>query len=44
MFKHWFRWQSQYNKHMFNLIDIYIYIPVSSCVGMGPGEQQSQVF
>jgi len=36
MFKHWFCWKYQYNKHMFNFIDIYCFIPVSGCVGMSP--------
>ena len=27
----------QYNKYMFNFIDIYSFIPVSGCVGMGSG-------
>ena len=36
MFKHWFSWKYQYNKCMFNSIDIYSFIPVSGCVGMGP--------
>ena len=36
MFKHWFWWKYQYNKYMFNFIDIYSFIPVSSCVDMGP--------
>ena len=27
----------QYNKYMFNFIDIYSFIPVSGCVGMVPG-------
>jgi hypothetical protein len=33
MIKHWFCWEYQYNKYIFNLIDIYIFIPVSGCVG-----------
>ena len=32
MFKHWFCWKYQYNKYMFNSIDIYRFIPVSGCV------------
>jgi hypothetical protein len=36
MFKHWFCWKYQYNKYMYNFIDIYSFIPVSSCVGVGP--------
>jgi hypothetical protein len=32
-----------HNKHMCNFIDIYISIPVSSCVVIGPCEQHSQV-
>ena len=34
MFKHWFCWIYQYNKFMFNFIDIYSFIPVSGCVGI----------
>ena len=33
MFKQWFCWKYQYNKYMINFIDIYIFIPVSGCVG-----------
>ena len=33
MFKHWFCWMYQDNKYMFNFIDIYIFIPVSGCLG-----------
>ena len=33
MFKHWFCWRYQYNKYMFNVINIYSCITVSSCVG-----------
>ena len=33
--KHGFCWKYQYNKYMFNLIDIYSFIPVGDCVGMG---------
>jgi hypothetical protein len=36
MFKHWFCWKYPYNKYTFNFIDIYIFIPASACVGMGP--------
>ena len=36
MFKHWFCRKYQYNKYMFNFIDIYSFIPVSGCVDMGP--------
>ena len=36
MFEHWFCWTYQYNKYMFNLIDIYSFIHVNGCVGMGP--------
>jgi hypothetical protein len=36
MFKHWFCWKYQYNKYMLNFINIYSFIPVSDCVGMGP--------
>ena len=32
LFKHWFRWKYQYNKYMFNFIDIFSFIPVSGCV------------
>jgi hypothetical protein len=28
---------NEYNKYMFNFIDIYIFIPVSDCVGRVPG-------
>jgi hypothetical protein len=31
-----FCWKYQYNKYMFNVIDIYIFIPVCGCVGRGP--------
>ena len=31
--KDWFCWMYQYNKYMFNFIDIYIFNPVSGCVG-----------
>ena len=34
--KHWFCWMYQYNKYMFNFIDIYSFIPVSSCEVIGP--------
>jgi hypothetical protein len=34
MFKHLFCWKYQYNKYIFNFIDIYSFIPVSGCVGM----------
>jgi hypothetical protein len=37
MFKHWFCWKYQYNKCMFNIIDIYSFISMSGCVGRGPG-------
>ena len=36
MFKRWFCWKYKYNKYMFNFIEIYSFIPVSGCVGMGP--------
>jgi len=36
MFKHLVYWKYQYNKYMFNFIDIYILIPVSGCVGRVP--------
>ena len=36
MFKHWFCCKYQYNKYMFNFIDIYNFIPVNGCVGVGP--------
>ena len=36
LFKLLFCWKYQYNKYMFNFIDIYIFIPVSGCVGRGP--------
>jgi hypothetical protein len=36
MFKHWFCWKYQYNKYMFNSIDIYRFIPVSGCVYIDP--------
>ena len=36
MFKHWFCWKYQYNKYMFNSIDIYHFIPVSGCVYIDP--------
>ena len=36
MFKHWFCWKYQYNKYMFNFIDLYSFIPVSGCVGRSP--------
>ena len=35
MFKHWFCWKYQYNKYMFNFIDIYSFIPVIGYIGMG---------
>jgi hypothetical protein len=34
--KHWFCLKYQYNKYMFNFIDIYSFIPVSDCVGRDP--------
>ena len=34
MFKQWFCLKFQYNKYMFNFIDIYSFIPVSGFVGM----------
>ena len=36
MLKHWFCWKYQYNKYMFNFINIYSFITVSGCAGMGP--------
>ena len=36
VFKHWFCWKYQYNKYLFNFIDIYSFIPASGCVSMGP--------
>jgi hypothetical protein len=36
MLKHWLCWKYQYNKYMFNFIDIYSFIPVGGCVGRGP--------
>jgi hypothetical protein len=33
MLKHWFCRKYQYNKFMVNFIDIYIFIPVSCCIG-----------
>jgi hypothetical protein len=35
MLKHWFCWKYQYNKYIFNFIDIYSFIPVSGYVAMG---------
>ena len=35
MFEHQFCWTYQYNKYMFNFIDIYSFIHVSGSVGMG---------
>jgi hypothetical protein len=32
MFKHWFFWKYLYNNYIFNLIDIYIFIPASGCI------------
>ena len=37
MFKHWFFWKYLYNNYIFNLIDIYIYIPANGCIGSGLG-------
>ena len=36
MFKLWFCWKYQYNKYMFNFIDIYSFIHASGCVGISP--------
>ena len=36
MVKHWVYWKYQYNKYIFNFIDLYIVIPVSGCVGKAP--------
>ena len=37
MFKHWCCWKYQYNKHTCLILStIYIFIPVSVCVGRGP--------
>ena len=36
MVKHWFSWKYQYNKYMFNFIDIYIFIPVSGYLCRAP--------
>jgi len=36
MFKHKYFWNYQYNKYLFNFIDIYSFIPVSGYVVMGP--------
>ena len=36
MFNHWFYYKYLYNRYMFNFIDSYSFIPVRSCVGMGP--------
>ena len=36
MFKHSLFLKYQHNKYMFNLIDIYIILHVSGCVGRGP--------
>ena len=36
MLKNLFYWKYQYNKYIFNFINIYSVIPVSGCVGMGP--------
>ena len=36
MFKHWFCWKYQFNEYTFNSIKIYSFIPVSSCLGIGP--------
>ena len=33
MFKHRFVWKYLYNNYIFNLIDIYIYIPANGCIG-----------
>ena len=36
IFKYWLCWKYQYNKYMFNFIDIYIFNSVSGCVGRAP--------